>query len=262
MPERRRLRRGIYLLPTLFTIGNMFCGYSSIVQSSIGHLEAAAICIIVAAVLDGLDGRIARLTGTQSDFGLQFDSLADVVSFGLAPALLAYHWALRPSRLGWSLAFLYVVCAAMRLARFNIAKSVGDKRYFVGLPSPMAGIALASIVFAFPEPPGSKSRAALYATVVFVVAVMMVSRLRYRSFRELDLRNRRSYVYVLPMAAVLMLVALHPKAAMLLLAVTYLCSGPALHLWSLARRKAVPAAQRSVDRGAAPGGVADEQPLR
>ena len=139
MPRSRHLRRGIYLLPTLFTVGNLFFGYSSVVQSSAGRLELAALSIVLAAVLDGLDGRIARLTGTTSAFGIEFDSLADIVSFGIAPALLAYHWALGPGRVGWALTFLYVVSAATRLARYNIQPPSMDKRYFVGLPSPMAG---------------------------------------------------------------------------------------------------------------------------
>jgi CDP-diacylglycerol--serine O-phosphatidyltransferase len=231
MRKRRHLRRGIYLLPTLFTVGNLFCGYSSIVQSSANRLEAAALLILLAAVLDGLDGRIARMTGTTSEFGLEFDSLADIVSFGIAPAILAYHWGLGPGRAGWSLAFLYVVCAAMRLARFNIRTSPkADKRYFVGLPSPAAGSVLACIVFAFPTRPEPRVLSALLAGLVFGVSVLMISRLRYRSFRDIDLSNRRSYIYVLPIAAILIAVALHPQYVMLGLCTAYLVSSPVLYL--------------------------------
>lgn len=261
MPTSRRFRRGIYLLPTLFTIGNMFCGYACIVQSANGNLELAAMLVVLAAVLDALDGRIARLTGTQSDFGLEFDSLADIVSFGIAPALLAYQWALRPGRLGWSLAFLYVVCAAMRLSRFNLAKTVSDKRHFVGLPSPMAALVVASVVYAFPEPIAHKGWAAAFSTLVFGVAVLMVSRVRYRSFREVDLRNRRSYVYVLPMAAVLVAVALQPKVVLLLLCVTYLVSAPARYVAGLLRRGGNRSSRPVVEDRAA-GGVADERTFR
>jgi CDP-diacylglycerol--serine O-phosphatidyltransferase len=257
--EPRRFRRGIYLLPTLFTIGNMFCGYTSVVQSAAGNLELAAMLIVLAAVLDALDGRIARLTGAQSDFGVEFDSLADVVSFGIAPALLAHEWALGAPRLGGSLAFLYLACAAMRLARFNIATSVHDKRYFIGLPSPMAGTTLASIVHAFPEPTGSKGVALAFATLVFCVAVMMVGKLRYRSFRELDLRNRRSYVSALPMAAVLVAVALHPKAVLLALSASYLLSAPAVYVWTLVRRGRGSVARLTAESGPAPANVADER---
>jgi len=261
MSGARRLKRGIYLLPTLFTVGNMFCGYSSIVHSAVGSLEVAAALVVIAAVLDGLDGRIARMTGTQSEFGLQFDSLADIVSFGIAPALLAYQWALHPTRLGWSLAFLYVACVAMRLARFNIATTVSDKRYFVGLPSPMAGTVVACIVYAFPEPTQSKWLAAAFATLVFFVAITMISRIRYRSFREVDLRSRRSYIYALPIAAILVSVALHPKAVLLALFTFYLLSAPTAYVWSLMRRRET--RSRSTGDSETPdSGVADESAIR
>ena len=261
MPKSRHLRRGIYLLPTLFTVGNMFCGFCSVVQSSAGELETAALMIMLAAVLDGLDGRIARLTGTTSAFGIQFDSLADTVSFGVAPALLAYHWGLGPGRIGWSLAFLYVVCAAMRLARFNIRTASADKRYFVGLPSPMAGCVLASIVFAFPEPREARWLAAALAGLVFSVAILMVSRMRYRSFRDIDLRNRRSYIYVLPIAAVLVAIALHPKYVLLALSAAYLVSSPIFCVWD---RRALRSAEQAVDgnRAAPDAEVVDDPALR
>src|SRR5580765_6875978 len=149
---RRRLRRGVYLLPSLFTMGNMFCGYICIVYAMRGDYESAAPFIGFAFVLDMLDGRIARLTGTSSAFGVEFDSLADVISFGLAPALLSFQWGLSPlGRLGWAAGFLFVAAAAMRLARFNIQSAAGgDKRYFVGLPSPAAAAIPAATVFAYP----------------------------------------------------------------------------------------------------------------
>src|SRR5262247_3753717 len=136
----RRLRRGVYLLPSMFTIGNMFCGYACIVHAMRGEFETAAPFIGFAVVLDMLDGRIARMTGTASDFGVEFDSLADVISFGVAPAILSFAWGLSPlGRLGWAAGFLFVSAAAMRLARFNIqGQGAGDKRYFVGMPSPAA----------------------------------------------------------------------------------------------------------------------------
>jgi CDP-diacylglycerol--serine O-phosphatidyltransferase len=234
MRETRKLRRGIYLMPTLFTVGNMFCGFASIVQASLGNLELAAALIVLAAVLDGLDGRIARLTGTSSPFGLEFDSLADVVSFGIAPAVLAFHWGLHPGRIGWSMAFLYVVCTAMRLARFNIQPPALDKRFFVGLPSPMAAFVLAGIAYAFPELPADTGFGIAVAGLMFLLAVLMVSRVRYRSFREIDLRNRRSYVWVLPIGAVLGAVALHPPTFLLVLCSAYLFSGPVHFLWGRA----------------------------
>src|SRR6187399_354899 len=147
-----RLRRGVSLLPSLFTMGNMFCGYACIVYAMRGDFETAAPFIGIAVVLDMLDGRIARLTGTASDFGVELDSLADVISFGVAPAILSFAWGLSSlGRLGWAAGFLFVTAAAMRLARFNIqSASGGDKRYFAGLPSPAAAAIPAATVFAYP----------------------------------------------------------------------------------------------------------------
>ncbi len=236
--RRRRFRRGIYVLPTTFTTGNLFCGFWSVVLASRGQHEMAAVLIVVAAVLDGLDGRIARMTGTTSEFGLEFDSLADVVSFGIAPAFLAHQWALTPfRRLGWLLAFLYLVCAAMRLARFNIQRALADKKYFAGLPSPMAAAVIACAAHAFPDPPPARWASILLALGVAGVAALMVSRFRYRSFRDLDLRDRRSYIFVLPIAALLVLIVAHPKGMLLALTGAYVLSGPAGYLWGLARRR-------------------------
>src|SRR5882757_11247471 len=152
-PRRNRLRRGVYLLPSLLTMGNMFCGYACVVYATRGEFETAAPFIGVAIVLDMLDGRIARMTGTASEFGVQFDSLADIITFGIAPAILSFSWGLAPlGRLGWAAGFLFVAAAAMRLARFNIqAASGGDKRYFVGMPSPAAAAIPAATVYAFPQ---------------------------------------------------------------------------------------------------------------
>jgi len=237
MRKTRRFRRGIYLLPTLFTVGNLFCGFFSLVQSARGEYEQAAVFIIVASVLDLLDGRIARMTGTTSEFGVEFDSLADVVSFGLAPAFLAYHWALGPlHRLGWVVAFLFVVCAAMRLARFNIQSSLGSKRYFAGLPTPPAASALACLAFAFPEPPAMAWASTVVAVLVVLVALLMVSRFRYRSFKDIDLRDRRSYLYVLLVAAAVVAIAYKPAGASVILAGAYVLSGPASYVWTFLRR--------------------------
>jgi CDP-diacylglycerol--serine O-phosphatidyltransferase len=241
MDQTRQFRRGIYLLPTLFTIGNLFCGYSSLVRSVEGALEQAAIFIIIAGVLDGLDGRIARLTGTSSDFGVQFDTLADVVSFGIAPALLAHQWALEPlDRMGRFIAFIYVVCAAMRLARFNLKVNVEEKRHFAGLPSPAAGAVIACVVFAFPELVSDKWAMVAIACLVTSVALLMISRFRYRSFKEFDLRNRRSYVYVLPLATMVVAIAVYPKWALPLFSVAYASSAPAGYVLGLVRRVLFP----------------------
>src|SRR5246500_1602529 len=150
--SRERLSRGLFVLPTLFTVGNLFCGYLSIWSSIRGTFEKSALLIILAAVLDALDGRVARLTHSTSEFGEEYDSLADLVSFGVAPAVLAYSWGLSDfQRLGWVGSFLFVVCGSMRLARFNIQTKIVDKRFFVGLPIPAAAGTIAALVLATPE---------------------------------------------------------------------------------------------------------------
>src|SRR6516165_7299810 len=208
---RRRFRRGAYLLPSLFTMGNMFCGYACIVYAMRNEFETAAPFIGFAFLLDGLDGRIARLTGGESDFGLQFDSLADIISFGVAPAVLSFAWGLQPlGRLGWAAGFMFVACAAMRLARFNI-QSGGDKRYFVGMPSPAAAAVPASTVYLFPD--GLYDyRAALPAlAMVLVPAVLMVSTIRFRAFKTIDSETRRPYWVLVFIAAGIMTIATHPR---------------------------------------------------
>jgi CDP-diacylglycerol--serine O-phosphatidyltransferase len=210
----------------MFTLANMFCGYACIVYSMRAEFEMAAVFIGIAIVLDMLDGRIARLTGTESEFGAEFDSLADVISFGVAPAILAFAWGLSPlGRLGWAVGFLYVTAAALRLARFNLkGAGAGDKRYFAGMPSPPAAGIAASTVFAFPS--GLQDpRAALPAlAMVLVPAVLMVSRIRFRSFKTIDLRVRRSYSILILVAAAIMLIATHPRYVLMTMAYMYLAS--------------------------------------
>ncbi len=226
MAGRRKLRRGIYLLPTSLTTGNLCCGFFSLIEASRGRYELAALLIIAASVLDGLDGRIARLTGTTSEFGVEFDSLADISSFGIAPAFLAYQWALQPfHRIGWLIAFLFVACAATRLARFNIQHGSSDRRYFAGLPSPAAAGAVASVAFAFPEPPSQLGASVLVGTLVAVAALLMVSRIRYRSFKGFDLRSPRSYLSVIAIVFVLVAVLVHPRSIMLIVG-AYVLWGP------------------------------------
>ena len=224
--RRPRFRRGVSLLPSLFTMGNMFCGYACVVYTMHNELEIASVFIGIAIVLDMLDGRIARLTGTVSDFGSEFDSLADVISFGIAPAILAFAWGLSPlGRLGWAVGFFYVAAAAMRLARFNLqGLGTGDKRYFAGMPSPPAAGVAASTVFAFPA--GLHDyRAALPAlAVVLVPAILMISTVRFRSFKTIDLQVRRSYTVLILIAGGIMLIATHPRIVLLVMAYTYLAS--------------------------------------
>jgi CDP-diacylglycerol---serine O-phosphatidyltransferase len=224
--RRPRLRRGVYILPSLFTLGNMFCGYICIVYAMRGDYESAAPFVGFAFMLDALDGRIARLTGSESAFGVEFDSLADVISFGLAPAILAYAWGLSPlGRLGLAAGFLYVSAAAMRLARFNIQTGTGlDKRYFVGMPSPPAAGVVAATVYAYPW--GLYDyRAALPAlALVLVPAALMVSTIRFRSFKTFDLQSRRPYTVLILIAAGIVAIWAHPRAVLVVMAYTYLVS--------------------------------------
>ncbi len=227
MAAPRKLRRGIYLLPTAFTTGSLCCGFFSLIESSRGDYKSAALLIIVAGVLDGLDGRIARLTGTTSEFGVEFDSLADISSFGIAPAFLAYQWALQPfHRVGWLIAFLFVACAATRLARFNIQHGSMDKRFFAGLPSPAAAGVIASVAFAFPNPPAQLGLSVLIGVLVATAALLMVSHVRYRSFKTLDLRSPRSYLSVVAIVLVFVAIFVH-RRSMMVIAGLYLLSGPA-----------------------------------
>jgi CDP-diacylglycerol--serine O-phosphatidyltransferase len=224
--QHTRLRRGVYLLPSLFTVANMFCGYACVVYAMRGEFTTAAPFIGFAFLLDMLDGRIARMTGAESEFGVQFDSLADVISFGIAPAILTFAWGLSPlGRLGWAAGFVFVTAAAMRLARFNIQSAAGgDKRYFVGMPSPAAASVPAATVFAFPAGLTDYSTALLALAVVLVPAVLMVSTIRYRSFKHIDLQARRPYTVLLLFAAAFVLVVTHPRYVLIVAAYIYLAS--------------------------------------
>jgi CDP-diacylglycerol--serine O-phosphatidyltransferase len=222
---RLRFRRGVYLLPSLFTLGNLFCGYACIVYAMRGEYETAAPFIGLAIVLDMLDGRIARMTGTASPFGVEFDSLADVVSFGVAPAILSFGWGLSPlGRLGWAAGFMFVTAAAMRLARFNISAGGGDKRYFVGMPSPAAAAVPAATVYAYPFGLGDYRAALPALAMVIVPAVLMVSTIRFRSFKTIDLQSRRPYTVLIFIAAGIVLVATHPRFVLVAMAYTNLAS--------------------------------------
>lgn len=225
-PER--FRRGVFLLPSLFTVGNLFCGYSCIVYATRGDYERAALFIGVAMILDVLDGFIARLTNSSTAFGVQLDSLADIVSFGLAPAILAFTWGLNPlGRVGWAAGFLFVAAAAMRLARFNIQSSspaVLDKRYFVGMPSPAAAAVIVSTVFLYPYPLADLQPALAALAMVLVPAFLMVSTLRFRSVKAIDVGWRRSYVALFIAAVVIAIVATDPRIALVVLSYAYLAS--------------------------------------
>jgi CDP-diacylglycerol---serine O-phosphatidyltransferase len=223
--SERRLRRGVYLLPSLLTLGNLFCGYACIVYAMRGEYETAAPFIGIAMILDTLDGRIARMTGTSSEFGLEFDSLADVISFGMAPAILTFSWGLTSlGRWGWAAGFIYVTAAAMRLARFNVQTGSGDKKYFVGMPSPAAASVPAATIYAYPagfqHPIGAVPALAL----VLVPAFLMVSTIRFRSFKNLDLQARRPYTVLIGIALFFAFVFAHPALTLVTMSYAYLVS--------------------------------------
>ena len=225
----------VAVLPSMFTVANLFCGYASIVYSTRGDFDTAAVFIGVSMVVDVLDGFFARLTNSQSAFGAELDSLADVVSFGLAPAILAFTWGLWPlGRIGWAVGFIYVAAAAMRLARFNIQSSVHtDKRYFVGTPSPAAASVIASTVWLYPYGLQDPRVAALALPMVLVPGFLMVSTIRFRSLKAIDVGWRRSYVVLFAGAVGLALVASHPHVAAVVVSYSYTIA--ALIMWVYAR---------------------------
>jgi len=243
MPARQPPHRGIYLLPNLVTTGAMFAGFYAIIASIGGHFTDAAVAIFMAAVLDGLDGRVARLTGTQSEFGVQYDSLSDLISFGMAPALVMYEWSLSTlkdfgplwGKLGWAAAFIYVACAALRLARFNTQVGVADKRYFQGLASPAAAAVCMSFVWVVDKSglPGSEF-CFITPVVAVIVGLLMVSRFRYFSFKSLPMGERGRVPFGWMVGAVLLLGLLVLDTAWVLFVgfTLYLLSGPT---WTMCR---------------------------
>lgn len=231
---RRVRHRGVYLLPNLITTAALFCGFYAIVASIHGKFEPAAVAIFAAMVFDGLDGRIARLTNTQSAFGVQYDSLSDLVSFGVAPALVTFNWALSSlGKVGWSIAFLYATCAALRLARFNTQVDTADKNYFTGLASPAAAAILASMVWVGVDNHIVVSLfvAILACVVVALAALLMVSNIRYYSFKGIDFKSRVPFVMVL-LAVFAFAVGLSNSPVFLLtIAALYALSGPVCSAW-------------------------------
>ena len=247
-------RRGIYLLPNLFTTGALFAGFYAIVAAINGTFELAAMSIFVAMVLDGMDGRIARLTNTQSDFGAEYDSLSDMVSFGLAPALVAYEWLLFEfGKVGWLAAFVDTACAALRLARFNTQAKSEDKKFFQGLPSPAAAAVLAGVVWVGNTYELRENGASLSLLLIatFALAALMVSNVRYYSFKDLDLRDRVPFMTVLLIVIGFVLISLEPGVVLCLLFVCYAISGPVMTLMQIRRHRAERSEQKKNARDAA-----------
>ncbi len=238
----KKPRRGIYLLPNLFTTSALFCGFYAIVSSINNQFETAAIAIFVAMVLDGVDGRVARLTNTETDFGAEFDSLADMVSFGLAPALVMYLWTLSSlGKIGWLVSFVYVVCAALRLARFNTQATHSDKNYFQGLASPAAAAIVAGLIWngALIQQYLSMPTLQKVALVTTLFAgLLMVSNVRYHSFKGINWRSKVPFATILMIVLALVFVSAAPEQLLFVIFFVYALSGPVYTLILLRRRRA------------------------
>ncbi len=240
-PEFRR--RGIYLLPNLLTTAALFAGFYAIVQSMTGHFEYAAVAIFIAMIMDGLDGRVARLTRTQSAFGAEYDSLSDMVSFGVAPSLIVFEWAMKDmGKWGWIAAFIYCVGAALRLARFNTNIEVVDKRFFQGLPSPAAAALIAGFVWVLMDLgyEGGEVRWHAWALTVFA-GITMVSNFRYYSGKDINLRRSVPFIAVLAIVLFFVLVSSYPPGILFGLFLCYALSGYLLAAWDWLRRFKQPA---------------------
>jgi CDP-diacylglycerol--serine O-phosphatidyltransferase len=252
-------KRGIYLLPNLLTTGAMFSGFYAIVSGIGGHFTAASVAVFVAALLDSMDGRVARLTGTQSDFGVQYDSLSDLVSFGLAPALVMYTWSLSELRaygplwgkVGWAAAFIYAACGALRLARFNTQAGVADKRYFQGLASPAAAGLCMAFVWSMQKDGISGADVCFFTPFLIVLAgLLMVSRVRYFSFKAWPNHDRVPFLWVIAALLILVLLAIDPAHVLLVVFALYVFSGPILTLWG----RVISTRRRRARRAAPPPG--------
>ena len=235
-----RRRRGVYLLPNLFTTAALFAGFYAIVMAMNNAFEAAAIAIFVAMILDGMDGRIARLTNTQSDFGVQYDSLSDLVSFGLAPALVMYQWSLFDlGKLGWSAAFLYAAATALRLARFNTQAASADKHFFQGLPSPAAAALMAGTIWCAEYLAVTEGASLTFLTfpITILAGILMVSNIRYHSFKQIDLHGRVPFIAGIVVVLVFVFIASEPPLVLFLLSMVYAISGPLYTLMALRKHR-------------------------
>ncbi len=235
----KKPRRGIYLLPNLFTTAALFAGFYAITAAVNGKFETAAVAIFVAMLLDGVDGRVARLTKTQSAFGAEYDSLSDMVSFGLAPALVIYIWTLHElGKLGWLAAFIYTASGALRLARFNTQVGIADKKYFQGLPSPSAAAIVAGSVWFGGDYGLSGDTLAWAAAILTTLAgLLMVSNFRYHSFKEIDFHGKVPFIVLVVVVVGLAIIQTHPPTVLLLMFLAYAISGPVMTLVQLRKRR-------------------------
>ena len=272
---RYQLRSPLSILPSLFTIGNIFCAYYSVMSTLNQKYDYAALAIGVGYILDGLDGRVARLTGTSTEFGAQLDSLADVLTFGIAPAILAFDWGIEwmsgahSPRLadlnqfeqhvrsgGWLVTFAFVICGALRLARFNVQaqkpSDAASKRYFVGLPIPAGAGLLASVVHFWQTPVASVGTSLLWCLLIGVTAFLMISTIRYQNFKELGIFARRPRMTLVAAAMLIVLIFQYSEVMLLLLAVTYVASGPVSRLIQAVRRLPIHGANHEEHRSLEP----------
>jgi CDP-diacylglycerol--serine O-phosphatidyltransferase len=233
------LRKGVYILPNLITTAGLFCGFYSIVASLRGDFLVAAIAIMAANIFDVIDGRVARVTKTTSQFGIQYDSLCDLVAFGVAPGLLVYRWALEPwGTIGWLAAALYVTCGALRLARFNVQTGHVEKRHFIGLPIPAAAEVIAStlMLYYFFGGEGATHRHAIVLVMVYALAAAMVSNIRYFSFKEIDIHRRQPFWVLVAVILMLKLLIAEPQVCLFTAFFLYAVSGPSRSLFLRSRR--------------------------
>jgi CDP-diacylglycerol--serine O-phosphatidyltransferase len=235
-----KMKRGVYILPNLFTTGNLFCGFWAIISVFQEKFFFAAVAILLASAFDVLDGKVARLSGATSKFGVQYDSLADLVSFGIAPAVLAFSWALRPyGRFGWLAAFLFVVCGALRLARFNVQSTSGEIKYFKGLPIPAAASLIALTILLYLrliETAWVKDIVIL--VMIYVLAFLMVSNIRYFSFKELNLAKRKPFSLFIFVILSMIVITMEPALMLFGFVLFYVFSGPVNMLLAWHKKKA------------------------
>lgn len=236
--ESKKPSKGIYVLPNLFTSAGLFAGFYAIMQARLGHYEAACLAIYAAMAMDIIDGRLARLTNTMSDFGSEYDSLSDMVSFGVAPALVLYDFVLKDlGRFGSLVAFIYIACAALRLARFNVAKT-DDKRFFTGVPSPGAAAMIATVIWVFIDygwdPQAFKVGLAL---LMVLMALAMVSNIKYRSFKDVDFRDKMPFIGLIILVLVIAIVYLDPPMAFLVIGSIYMISGAVTYVMREFKRR-------------------------
>ncbi len=245
--QPQQKKRGIYLLPNLLTTANLFCGFYSIVATINHDFKTAAFAILFACLFDTLDGKVARLTGTSSRFGVEYDSLADLVAFGVAPALLVYLWALQPfGRLGWGAAFLFVACGALRLARFNTQAHLTPKKHFVGLPIPGAALMVATTVMFFYRMGGSgPTKHFLLLATTYVLGFLMVSSIPYNSFKEFDGFQRTRFRTLFLIILLFSVVVAQPSIMLFTLGLVYVSSGPLGYAYGLLQSRRQPVEEQT-----------------